>query len=180
MCQDASVTRGGVGPLQKEIKIRIMIKITVRRVADSPNSRLLKLRSLSNLRPAQCFHLETWQRAGRDKPNRHAQVEDCLERLLDSPKQRLRVRTIRGKFHFERKLGEGLAAVELNAVLGNFRMGADELLDLARIDVDAAHDNHVVAAPENAAFQGKFVPATGAERAMTRFDKIPGAIAEEG
>jgi len=43
--------------------------------------------SLDDAIPTLCFHFKTWQRSRRQNPNRHTQIQRCLQGSFQFPLQ---------------------------------------------------------------------------------------------
>ena len=84
------------------------------------------------------------------------------------------VRASGGGLQFEVKFGERAEVQDVDAVFRDFGERGEDVLDGGWVDVDAAHDDHVVGSAEDAALQDAFF---GGSRCA---DEVAGAVAEDG
>jgi hypothetical protein len=85
-----------------------------------------------------------------------------VEGFLQARSEVCGVGAIRSRFNFQQQLGHRCSAIELNAVLTDFRETTHNLFHEARVNVHSADNDHVIAPPKDATLEGEFVASTTA------------------
>ena len=88
------------------------------------------------------------------------------------------VGAVGGGFDGEFQLGKGIFITDFSAVFSDAAAGPNQFFDGGRIYVYAADDHHVVGTAKDAAFEGEFGTATGANRQVGALDKVASAVAK--
>src|ERR1039458_5353322 len=91
--------------------------------------------SLGHSDPALGFHLEPRQGTRWKENHWDTEVQGGLKRLLQPKRQRSQAGAIRCGFHFERQLGHGAAAIELDAIFSDLGIGTHDFFYQAGVDV---------------------------------------------
>ena len=119
-------------------------------------------RGESRTHPTAGFHFEAGEASGRNERHVDAHTDGVEQGLMETLGEAC-VAVVRGRrFDLEKEIDAGSQAANLDTVFGDDAGGSQDAVDGAGVDIDTAHDEHVVDASDDSAEEGEIECSAGA------------------